>query len=513
MKYRKLFSCIALACAVGSGAVAEEKQSALILTPLAPAEPRIHGPNVFGVRPGYPFLYAIPATGERPMQFSVEGLPDSLQVDAATGQITGMLNEAGEYQLVLKAENAKGSAQKAFRVVVGEKIALTPPMGWNSWNCWAASVDQDKVLRSAKAMVSSGLSQYGWTYVNIDDTWEGTRGGKFNGIQSNEKFPDMKELCDTIHAIGLKVGIYSTPSITTYGKYCGGSSNDPSGAWSKEMANDKYYRLGKYSFAENDAKQWADWGFDYLKYDWNPIDLPHVEEMSQALRHCGRDVVYSLSNTAAFANAADYARLANCWRTTGDIVDRWDRCDHDGLNALSEIAFAQDRWQPFSGPGHWNDPDMLVVGYVGWGPKLHPTSLTPDEQYTHISMWCMLSAPLLIGCDMERLDPFTLSLLTNSEVLALDQDALGKGATRVAAVGAVDIFLKELEDGGKALGFFNRGAETADVSYTKLALIGLPGKQHVRDLWRQKDLDDVAAKISVQVAPHGVVLLKLTPAN
>jgi alpha-galactosidase len=447
------------------------------------------------------------------MRFAVEGLPQGLAVDGETGRITGTLEQRGEYKLVLRATNSLGTAEKKFRIVVGDRICLTPPMGWNSWNCWAAAVDQDKVLRSARAMVKSGLIDHGWTYVNIDDTWQGVRGGKHNAILGNEKFPDMKQLCDDIHAMGLKAGIYSTPFMTSYAKCCGGTSNDPAGAWSKQLAAEKYQKLGKFSFEENDAGQWAQWGFDYLKYDWFPNDVPHVEAMSKALRKCGRDVVYSLSNSAPFEHAADWARLANCWRTTGDIRDHWDTSHGDWFLGVSEIGFSQDRWAAYAGPGHWNDPDMLVVGYVGWGPKLHPTKLTPDEQYTHISLWCMLSAPLLIGCDMERLDPFTLSLLTNDEVLALDQDGLGRQASRVAAWGAVDVYLKELEDGSKALGIFNRGQQAETMNFNRLSLIGFAGKQHVRDLWRQKDLGDAASTVKVTVRAHGVVLLKLTPAR
>ena len=424
-----------------------------------------------------------------------------------------MLKEAGEYKVVLKAKNASGSARKAFRIVIGEKICLTPPLGWNSWNCWAAAVDQDKVLRSACAMVKSGLIHHGWTYVNIDDTWQGGRGGPFNGLQANQKFPNMKGLCDEIHGMGLKAGIYSTPWITSYAKFAGGSSDDPAVAWSQKLANEKFQRHGTTSFAANDARQWAAWGFDYLKYDWFPNDVPHVEEMSKALRVSGRDIVYSLSNAAPIANAEDWTRLANCWRTTGDIWDTWDTVKEDWHFGVSEIAFAQDRWAPYSGQGHWNDPDMLVVGYVGWGPDLHATRLTADEQYTHISMWCLLSAPLLIGCDMDRLDPFTLNLLTNDEVLALDQDALGKQAKHVASLGAMDVFLKELDDGSKAAGFFNRGDKEQKFVFNKLVRIGIEGKQHVRDLWRQKDLPDATGTIDVTVRPHGVVLLKFSPAG
>ena len=338
------------------------------LTPKTALEPRINGPSVFGVRPNAPFLYSIPATGERPMTLGAENLPVGLSVDPATGRITGTLSAKGEHAVTLKAKNAKGGAAKMFRIVVGDRIVLTPPMGWNSWNCWAHAVDQEKVLRSARAVVASGLINHGWSYVNIDDTWQGTRGGKYQAIQGNEKFPDMKKLCDEIHAMGLKVGIYSTPWITTYAKYAGGSSDSPDGAWTKEMATDKYWRLGKHSFAEQDARQWAEWGIDYLKYDWMPNDVPSVRAMSQALRKTGRDIVFSMSNRAPFANAAELAELSECWRTTGDIYDRWGRDgqNREWMDCVSEIGFSQEAWAPYAGPGHWNDPDMLVVGWVGW---------------------------------------------------------------------------------------------------------------------------------------------------
>ena len=403
-------------------------QTWAIRTPKPSASPRINGPSIFGVRPGHPFLYRIPATGDRPMAFTVDGLPAGLQVDSRTGQITGVINSVGEYVVILRARNARGSAERRFRIVVGETISLTPALGWNSWNCWGPKVDADKVLRSAQAMVSSGLIDHGWTYINIDDAWQAQRGGPFNALQGNAKFPDMKGLCDAIHGLGLKVGIYSTPWVTSYAGYPGGSSENPEGQWAKPTipkqgnVNKKIlpWAIGKYSFAANDARQWAAWGMDYLKYDWNPNEEPETREIHDALRASGRDIVLSLSNNMPFANVSALSRITNSWRTTGDIRDTW--------SSMSSKAFGQDRWQPFSGPGHWNDPDMLVVGYVGgWGgnpPK--PSRLTPNEQYTHITIWCLVSSPLLIGCDMECLDDFTLNLLTNDEVLAVNQDSLGR---------------------------------------------------------------------------------------
>jgi alpha-galactosidase len=485
-----------------------------ILTPPAPASPRITGPNIFGVRPGSPFLYTIPATGDRPMKFSVEGLPSGLSVDAASGRITGSLKAKGMSTVVLSAKNALGTDKKSFRIVVGDHISLTPAMGWNSWNCWATAVNQEKVIRSAKAMVSSGLINHGWSYINIDDTWQGMRTGKNHALQANEKFPDMKGLTDEIHQMGLKAGIYSTPWIAAYSTFPGGSSDQPDGAWTQALASQKEYRLGKYFFCKADAGQWAAWGFDYLKYDWKPVSVPEVKQMSKALRKSGRDIIFSLSNASPFKHADAWEQWAESWRTTGDIWDRWGTPGKVWQHGVSEIAFSQDRWAPHSGPGHWNDPDMLVVGYVGWSEALHPTPLTPDEQYSHISMWCLLSAPLLIGCDLERLDAFTLNLLSNDEVLALDQDALGNQATRVGTLGPVDIYMKGLEDGSKAMGFFNRDSSEQQINFDKLRDLDFNGAQHVRDLWRQKDLpdlNDVTNKLSMTIPPHGVQLYKLTP--
>ncbi len=415
---------------------------ALILTPPVSDKPRINGPKIFGVRPGSPFLYAIPATGKRPLTFSADGLPDGVKLDPATGLISGKLTQPGEVKVVLRASNELGSIEKPFRIVVGDRIALTPPMGWNSWNCWGGEVSQEKVLSSARAMVAKGLRDHGWTYINIDDGWQGVRGGLHNAIQPNSKFPDMKALGDEIHKMGLKFGIYSTPWIISYEGHIGGYSDNPDGTydWVKEGDHNEFYRIsrdpaqydgkrkairkhGAYSFVDKDVAQWAEWGIDYLKYDWVPNDIPHVKEMSDALRRSGRDIFYSLSNNAPYGSAPELAHYANAWRTTVDIQDNWE--------SLVKIGFSQDRWAGYAGPGHWNDPDMLVVGHVGWGPKLHLTKLTPDEQYTEVSLWCLLSAPLLIGCDLAQGDDFTLGLLTNDEVLDINQDPLGRQAVQI----------------------------------------------------------------------------------
>ncbi len=501
--------------------------NAYILTPPAPSTPRINGPDVFGVRPGSPFLYTIPATGDRPMTFSAKSLPRGLKVDSKTGRITGQLKKKGESVITLTAKNKLGTSQKKFRIVVGDQISLTPPMGWNSWNCFASAVSEDRVKSAADAMVKSGLINHGWTYINVDDYWQNHReptsadlrgpSRDTNGfIEPNSRFPDMKGMADYIHSLGLKAGLYSSPGPWT----CGGCA-------------------ASFDHEAQDATTYVKWGFDYLKYDWcsyNPnmeaqrgttnfprdarnvvyapanTQLERLEKpyalMGKLLRDQNRDIVFSLcqygqGNVWQWGGSVD----GNCWRITGDITDTW--------RSMSGNGFNKDRTAPFAKPGNWNDPDMLVVGQVGWG-RTHPSRLTPDEQYTHISLWCLLASPLLIGCDMTKFDDFTLNLLENDEVLALDQDALGKQATCVVTNGDVRVYEKELEDGGRALGFFNLGSAPADLEFNQLAQLGFSGTQHVRDLWRQQNLPDVDAATGVlkmTIPVHGVMLYKLTAAG
>ncbi|HVU31914.1 MAG TPA: putative Ig domain-containing protein [Opitutaceae bacterium] len=491
-------SMVAVEAARGAPTTAE------IRTPPAPPTPRINGATVFGVRPGHPFLFHIAATGERPMTFQADGLPDGLRLDAQTGEITGVVKDPGEHEVMLHATNAKGTATRSFKIVVGETIALTPPMGWNSWNHYATRVTQAIVLANAKAMAASGLIDHGWTYVNIDDSWQGQRGGAFHAIQGNAKFPDLGALCREVHALGLKVGIYSTPWVQSYAGYAGGSAVDESGAFakstepSKGRLNQKMlpWSIGPYSFARNDARQWATWGMDYLKYDWNPVEAPATREMATALRESGRDIVLSLSNSTPYANIPVLCTLANSWRIGGDIKANWQRMTDEALN--------DELWRPYASPGHWNDPDMLEIGTREKGQP----GLTPDEEYTHMTWWCLLSAPLLLGNDLTKMDAFTLNLLTNDEVLAVDQDAKGEQAAPVARDGDRLVYAKHLADGSLAVGLFNLGTAPARVSVTWSDL-KLDGTHAVRDLWRQKDLGAFRDGFGLEVAPHSAELVKV----
>jgi alpha-galactosidase len=314
---------------------------------------------------------------------------------------------------------------------------------------------------------------------------------------------------DYIHGLGLKAGLYSSPGPWT----CGGCA-------------------GSYGYEKQDAETYARWGFDYLKYDWcsyggltqgiqaTDPKLPNVswagggdletamkpyQLMGKHLQEQPRDIVYSLcqygmSDVWKWGDSVG----GEAWRTTNDIGNSWD--------SMKNIALTHDRSAPWAKPGNWNDPDMLIVGFIGWGNP-QPTRLTPDEQYLHMSLWSLFSAPLLIGCDLEKLDAFTLNLLTNDEVIAVNQDALGKQATNVHTVGDVRIYVKALEDGGRAVGFCNFGRKAATLEYREFSKLGLAGRQRVRDLWRQKDLatlDTASQSLPVTIPAHGVVLCKFT---
>lgn len=348
--------------------------STYILTPKVSDAPRINGAKVFGARPGSPVLYTIPATGKRPMTFAVEHLPKGLKLDASTGRITGRIPKQGEYAMTLIAQNEEGTSRHSFRIIVGDGIALTPPMGWNSWNCWANEIDEEKVMEAARAMVEIGLVNYGWQYINIDDGWQGIRGGKYNAIQPNSKFPDMKDMIDRLHNMGLKVGIYSSPWVGTFAGHIGSYADRPDGtySWINDGRCNAHYRFvdpegkeihtvnyhhGPWSFVENDVRQWNEWGIDYLKYDWSPNSLYHVKEMRDALSKQKRDVVFSLSNSSPYASAPQWSSMTNCWRTTADIQDNW--------RSINRIGFNQFKWGPYVKPGHWADADMLVLGMVG----------------------------------------------------------------------------------------------------------------------------------------------------
>jgi alpha-galactosidase len=360
----------------------------------------------------------------------------------------------------------------ALREVPDNGLAKTPPMGWNSWNKFGTKVSDEVVRGIADAMVSSGMRDAGYVYVNIDDGWEGTRDPS-GAIRPNQKFPDMKKLADYIHSKGLKFGIYSSPGPNTCAGYEGSLAHE-----------------------QQDANTFAAWGVDYLKYDvcgasrlYRDDEMHAVyQKMGEALLRTGRPIVFSLS-----CDAYLWGRLAggNLWRTTGDIGDNWAR--------VSEIGFSQDKRAQYASPGHWNDPDMLEIGNG---------HMTADEYRTHLSLWAMLAAPLIAGNDLRTMSDETRAILTNREVIAIDQDALGKEGLPLSRNGGQEIWTRPLAGGAVAVGLFNRGEEAASMSVA-LADLKLATSARARDLWAHQDVQPVNGRITVMVPRHGVALFRV----
>jgi alpha-galactosidase len=356
-------------------------------------------------------------------------------------------------------------------------------MGWNSWNRFAGRVTDADVRAMADAMATNGMREAGYVYVNIDDTWEGDHRDAHGNITTNAKFPDMKALADYVHGKGLKFGIYSSPGPNT----CAGYE-------------------GSYGHEAQDARTYAEWGIDYLKYDWcgartlyDDAEMPALYQvMGDALLATGRPILYSLCQYGRYDVwrwGADVG--GNSWRTTGDIRDTWA--------SMSSIGFRQDSLAPFARPGHFNDPDMLEIGNGG---------MTPTEYRTHLSLWSMLAAPLLAGNDLRTMTPDILAILTNHEVIAVDQDSLGRQGRRAwvssdSAEDRIEIWTRPLARGAWAIAAFNRGAADAPVTIDFASLGVDPRGRAVRDLWAHREVDVESGRYRATVPSHGVVMLRV----
>jgi len=480
-------------------------------TPEPPATPHLNGPKVYGVRPGHPFLYRIPCTGVRPMRFSAVQLPASLKLDRRSGIISGKSPlQPGKYVVELTASNALGKNSRSLTIVVGDQIGLTPQMGWNDWYSYYAHVTDHDVRVAAAAMIASGMADYGYQYVDIDDAWARKPGSEdpalggavrdaLGRILPNARFPQMQALVGYIHSLGLKAGIYSSPGPLTCARF-----------------------EGSYQHEDADAHRFAQWGFDLLKYDWcsyrsvaKGTTLADMQEpykkMGQILEGMNRDIVLNMCQYG-MGDVWKWGRQVggNSWRTTGDL----GVVPNTSLPGFYRIGFANAMLSEDAGPGGWNDPDYILIGAVGnpRSPNLppHPTTLTHEEQYSYMSMWSLMAAPLFFSGDMTSLDRFTLNVLCNSEVIDIDQDSLGKQAAIVRKTDDEFVLEKPLDEGSQAVGLFNL-TNTPRVISVDWKGLKLEGKQMVRDVWRQQDVGSFAQEFSATVPPHGVVLIRLIP--
>ena len=473
-------------------------------TPKPGLQPRINGPLVYGCRPGHPFLYRIPCQGERPLSFSVKNLPDGLNLDTRFGIISGITPPKGEYKLEIEASNLKGKNSRKFTISSGDKLALTPPMGYNHWYAHYDRITDKMMREAADVMISSGMADVGYQYVNINDCWMnapknndpmrvGPLRDEKGNIIPNKHFPDMKGLTDYIHAKGLKAGIYTSPGTLT----CGGFT----GAWQHEA---------------QDASQFADWGFDFLKYDWcsygkiagkdksvEAYQKPY-QQMGTILKSLDRDMVFNLCQYGI----GDVWKWGgevggHCWRTSGDLGFELDR--------IFDVAIKNSEHSPYSKPGEWNDPDYIQIGWIGNANGMGKPELTkmpPAMQYAYMSLWSLMAAPLIYSGDMANLDELTLNVLCNPEVIDVNQDSLGECGRVISQDKNIFLMVKNLADGSKAVGIFNRSKVAGEVTADWTAL-QISEKQAVRDLWHQKDLGVFDLKFSTKVPAQGVVMVKI----
>ncbi len=484
------------------------KEKPYILTPSPAPSPRINSPRVIAVRPGSPFLFRIPCTGERPIQFHLEGLPEGLTVNSE-GIITGTIKNRtpDTYPIQITATNNHGKDQNTLKIVVSETLALTPPMGWNHWYIHYDKITADIIKQSADLMITSGMADVGYQYVNIDDCWAnakehhdpmrvGPERNENGDILPNKHFPNMKDLTDYIHSKGLRAGIYSSPGPQT----CAGFT-------------------GSYQHEEQDAKKFAEWGFDFLKYDWcsyskilSPKKIENLkkpyQQMGDILKKLDRDIVFNLCQYGMGAVWKWGKEVGgNSWRTAGDL----------GYELLQYHDVARrnaSHWE-YTGPGAWNDPDYLLIGYIVdpttmGEPK--PCPLTPSEQYSYMSLWCLMASPLFFSGDMTRLDEFTLNILCNPEVIEINQDPMGIQGHPIIINKEqnYEIWIKPLSDRSTAIGIFNLDEIEQNIA-VQWNEIGLSENQKVRDLWRQTDLGTHNKSFTTSIPRRGVALLKLTP--
>lgn len=458
--------------------------------------PVFHGAKVTGNFPKTDFLFTVPATGERPIRFTVDKLPKGLTIDASTGIITGRVEEAGDYIVQVVAENKLGKATEELKIRIGDKLCLTPAMGWNSWNVFTKYIDEKLLIEMADAMVNTGMRDLGYQYINIDDYWHAaSRSEDGKPVADPQKFPHgIKYVSDYMHSKGLKLGIYSDAGDKTCGKCFGGFQHE-----------------------EIDAETYAAWGVDLLKYDfcfvpWKKKEaLERYTKMGNALKSSGRSIVYSICNWGIF-NPWEWAANTggNYWRTTPDIIDVW-KSHPFWYGSFMSILKKQTKLEKYAGPGHWNDPDMMTVGNYGKG---HATGgegkykgMTDTEYQSHMSLWCLLNAPLLSSCDLRSMNDATKNILLNAEMIDINQDELGLQAKLISKKGGLWVYKKELQDGSFVVAILNTTGSKKDFELSK-AFLKIEGNYLVSNIWSHSS-NRMPETLSLNVNSHETIVFRM----
>ena len=536
-----------IVCVLACTTVARAAQTTMTISMAAPpAAPRIQPPLVIGATPSTPFLYAIPATGQTPLTFSATGLPSGLTIASSSGIVSGTAPTAGSYPIAVTVTNGSGSAMATLTIVSGTMLRPTPPMGWNSYDSYGASIKQSEVIAQAQALKTT-LQPFGWNTVVIDYRWydpEDTLDGNGRYLPSISKYPSatgttgLKSVADQVHALGLGFGIHIMRGIpraavtanspianSTYHATDAANTNDAC-PWDQHMWGVNGSSAAGQAWYDALFAQYAQWGIDFIKIDDmlnNTTKAYHQAEadaIRKAVNRTGRAIVVSFSPGADDpswlpSSVADLNADADMWRVVDDF---WD---YNAITNLPGVFTAAGTWQASSGlvAGHWPDTDMLPLGYLGPRCEWHATgetTFTHNDQVTIMSLWSILPSPLIFGGNLQSLTtdattgPWTVALLTNEGVLAVNQDSLGLHAKRIAQQGATEVWARDLSGGRKAVALFNRDTQDATMSVT-FAQLGVTGTPVIRDLWQRADVTGMTTGISVNVPGAGALLYTLAP--
>ena len=458
--------------------------------------PKINLPDIYGASPEKPFLLRIPAIGKRPFSFTVSGLPEGLTFE--NGIISGAAKSEGNYTVKIVAQNELGKDEKTIVFEIKENtVLLTPLLGFTSWNAYSNTVSQEKLEKIADRMIETGIADYGYCYVNCDSGWQKEYGGKYDAIMPNEKFPDMKGMCDKIHSLGLKCGIYSTPMLRAWGcpkdspyYYPGCTVGDADDLFAITNTG-----VGKDRKEKNNVAQWSEWGFDYLKYDWAPCDPTNAEYMRKELIKAPRDFGFCVTVTASHDYITYWKKYCNSFRCNEDATCRWDN--------FLRIYRSYDAFTYDSNKGHFFDLDMLDVGNGVFAEN--PDRLTEDEELCAYTLRAFMGSPIQISATLEDIGEFELSMYCNEEIIAINQDCAFSPAKPfyISETGkkSVHMFKKKLSDGSVAYAVFNIGETCESLN------IHLDDVCTVRDVWMKNDMPTLD-RISFVIYPHNVKVFR-----
>ena len=478
-------------------------------TEIAKATPYEGAPSVniaacIGASPKKPIIIKIPVSGLRPMNISALNLPKGLILTDSI--ITGSVENEGVYNIRIIAENSIGKSEKEISLEIKkDTVQLTPLMGFTSWNAFGFEVTQENMENTAKLLLEKGLTEYGYNYINIDSGWQGEYGGKFDAIMPNEKFPDMKGFCDRMHNMGFKCGIYSTPMLFAFGTSINYRQLPPGCTQGEadDRFSEEHFGLGKIRKEKNNALQWAEWGFDYLKYDWRPSDPVNAELMRCELVKTDRDFGFCVSVKAR----AEYHKY---WEKYCSSY----RCNIDSMGTFKNLLTIYRTYFDFIeyvNKGHFFDLDMLDLGECDLFYKLDFVSapelgFSEDEMLVAYSMRAFLNSPIQISCHVEKLSDFEISMYCNEEIIAINQDPAFKTAIPYMLIengdSIVHIFKKQLCDGSEAFCVFNLGDKTESVK------VFLGETRLVRDVWAKTDIGEMSVIKLPEMPAHTVKIYK-----